>query len=129
MSACCTSTVFLVMEYQPDSRYLQTPSSSSGLSRRYACDRCRGHKLRCHRDSSAPNNSPCQRCSKAKTSCIVSSTHRRGKTVEKAHDPPVENSEFLTSGQNGCRVGTSIRYSENNRKSSSSATILKRNLD
>lgn len=42
--------------------------------RRSACDRCRGHKLRCVRLDPGPNNTgvllPCKRCAKAGTECV-----------------------------------------------------------
>ncbi|GAM33415.1 hypothetical protein TCE0_004r00291 [Talaromyces pinophilus] len=40
------------------------------LSRRYACDRCRNHKLRCNRDFMSPRG-PCQRCRKARVNCTM----------------------------------------------------------
>lgn len=42
-------------------------SSISNLARRYACDRCRRHKLRCNRESSS--ESVCRRCDKAGVVC------------------------------------------------------------
>ncbi|KAH8590072.1 hypothetical protein B0O99DRAFT_691918 [Bisporella sp. PMI_857] len=49
------------------------------FSRRYACDRCRGQKLRCNRDLMALADTPCLRCRKAKAKCtIASSSSRRG---------------------------------------------------
>jgi hypothetical protein len=52
---------------------------SNGFQRRYACDRCRGHKLRCNRDPMASSSNPCQRCIKAKAECTISSSFRPGK--------------------------------------------------
>ena len=53
---------------------------SDGKSRRFACDRCRGQKLRCERrilaDSSVPS---CDRCVKARCQCITSPPRRMGR--------------------------------------------------
>lgn len=43
------------------------------LSRRYACDRCRNHKLRCNRDFMSPRD-PCLRCRKARVNCTMGAT-------------------------------------------------------
>lgn len=53
----------------------QEPSMAftTSFSRRYACDRCRGHKLRCNRDLTASLESPCQRCRKAGAICTIGS--------------------------------------------------------
>jgi hypothetical protein len=45
------------------------------FSRRYACDRCRDHKLRCIRDHMSADN-PCQRCRKARQKCSIGSSTR-----------------------------------------------------
>ncbi|KLJ08129.1 hypothetical protein EMPG_16418 [Blastomyces silverae] len=50
-------------------------------SRRYACDRCRAHKLRCNRDLMATTNSPCLRCRKAKVDCSIASVVRVGSSA------------------------------------------------
>lgn len=47
--------------------------SQPNLSRRYACDRCRNHKLRCNRDFMSPR-SPCLRCRKARVNCTMGAT-------------------------------------------------------
>ncbi|KAK1758831.1 hypothetical protein QBC47DRAFT_457234 [Echria macrotheca] len=39
--------------------------------RRFACDRCRSFKLRCHRDDS--HSEACQRCAKARLTCTTTS--------------------------------------------------------
>ncbi|KAI1174429.1 hypothetical protein F4777DRAFT_579984 [Nemania sp. FL0916] len=53
------------------------PAPPFNFSRRYACDRCRGHKLRCVRDHMS-TNSPCQRCRKAREKCTIGSNIRSG---------------------------------------------------
>ncbi|KAH3986959.1 phomacin cluster regulator phmR [Parastagonospora nodorum] len=51
------------------------PQAPFNFSRRYACDRCRGHKLRCIRDQMTVD-SPCQRCRKAREKCTIGSSTR-----------------------------------------------------
>jgi hypothetical protein len=53
--------------------------NNNGFQKRYAGDRCRGHKLRCNRDPSAPSSQTCQRCIKAKSDCTISSSFLSGK--------------------------------------------------
>lgn len=50
------------------------------FSRRYACDRCRGHKLRCVRDQMT-TSSPCQRCRKAREKCTIGSSILSGPSL------------------------------------------------
>ncbi|PGH06370.1 hypothetical protein GX51_02381 [Blastomyces parvus] len=50
-------------------------------SRRYACDRCRAHKLRCNRNLMATTDSPCLRCRKAKVDCSIASVVRGGSST------------------------------------------------
>ena len=47
-------------------------------SRRFACDRCRGQKLRCERRCSTENRS-CKRCLKARVRCVTSPPRRMGR--------------------------------------------------
>ncbi|KAK5652235.1 hypothetical protein OQA88_10732 [Cercophora sp. LCS_1] len=59
-----------------------TPGVSS---RRSACDRCRGQKLRCLREGSDPDGR-CDRCSKADTQCVTSPVyHMRNYSVVGGH--------------------------------------------
>jgi hypothetical protein len=55
---------------------MEKDSRAEISSRRYACDRCRGHKLRCLRDIGGDS---CQRCLKAKVKCNISVGKRVGK--------------------------------------------------
>jgi hypothetical protein len=50
-------------------------------SRRFACNRCRGQKLRCERTpTGAPwNKTPCRRCVKARACCVTSHRQRVAK--------------------------------------------------
>ncbi|KAL2371750.1 hypothetical protein BDBG_08790 [Blastomyces gilchristii SLH14081] len=66
-------------------------------SRRYACDRCRAHKLRCNRDLMATTNSPCLRCRKAKADCSIASVVRVGSSADMF---PAEM-DAVNSTQNG----------------------------
>ena len=52
------------------------------LSRRYACDRCRGHKLRCDRDLTSPIDKPCHRCERARAECTITSSLRTAQLHE-----------------------------------------------
>jgi hypothetical protein len=71
------------MDAQATPRSFQKESFNPGIySRRYACDRCRGHKLRCNRDATAPGNGPCHRCIKAKAQCTITSSSRPGRSFE-----------------------------------------------
>ncbi|KAK5996030.1 Phomacin cluster regulator phmR [Cladobotryum mycophilum] len=56
----------------------QLPVVTVNLTRRYACDRCRIHKLRCNRDLMTTTNAPCQRCRKARAKCTIGSSVRLG---------------------------------------------------
>nr|A0A7M4BDQ2.1 RecName: Full=Transcription factor ffsR; AltName: Full=Cytochalasans biosynthesis cluster protein ffsR [Aspergillus flavipes]QOG08942.1 FfsR [Aspergillus flavipes] len=58
------------------------PPLTASLSRRYACDRCRSHKLRCNRDLMTSTNSPCQRCRKARVKCTIGASIRVGLSPE-----------------------------------------------
>ncbi|PGG95572.1 hypothetical protein GX51_08217 [Blastomyces parvus] len=69
-------------------------------SRRYACDRCRAHKLRCNRDLMASTDSPCLRCRKAKVECSIGSAVRVGSTAELLHGFPTKM-DAVNSTQNG----------------------------
>jgi hypothetical protein len=60
------------------------------FSRRYACDRCRGHKLRCNRDLMTSTNTPCQRCRKARAKCTIGSSLRVDTARERPKDLPRE---------------------------------------
>jgi len=55
----------------------QSTPLAFNFSRRYACDRCRGQKLRCNRDLMALASSPCLRCRKAKAECTIASSSSR----------------------------------------------------
>ncbi|KAI9751185.1 MAG: hypothetical protein M4579_006164 [Chaenotheca gracillima] len=49
-------------------------------SRRFSCDRCRGHKLRCERTPSTANGGgPCKRCLRAQAKCVISPLSRTQK--------------------------------------------------
>ena len=74
----------------------QDPASEE-QSRRFACDRCRGQKLRCERRASSPDSSgsnvPCKRCARAGARCVTSPQQRMGRpryhphaTVSVGHD-------------------------------------------
>lgn len=56
-------------------RLVAVPQQPFNFSRRYACDRCRSHKLRCIRDPMS-TDSPCQRCRKAREICTIGSSIR-----------------------------------------------------
>lgn len=60
---------------------LNTPCYFSNLLNiRYkTANYAHSHKLRCNRDPMAPGSKPCQRCVKAKSQCIISSSFRPGK--------------------------------------------------
>lgn len=63
------------------------PKASDRRARRYACDRCRGQKLRCDRGYGAGTNSPCKRCAKAHvTNCVTSTSARVGRRVSAPHN-------------------------------------------
>ncbi|KAK5046707.1 hypothetical protein LTR84_007468 [Exophiala bonariae] len=47
-------------------------------NRRSACDRCRGHKLRCER---SVGSLQCRRCAKAHTQCVTSAALKSGRPV------------------------------------------------
>lgn len=49
------------------------PASNYRQSRRSACDRCRGFKLRCERDQ--VNGRSCERCLKAQVVCTTTISH------------------------------------------------------
>ncbi|OJD14364.1 hypothetical protein AJ78_05269, partial [Emergomyces pasteurianus Ep9510] len=72
-------------------------------SRRYACDRCRAHKLRCNRDLMASTDSGCLRCSKAKAVCSIGSSVRAGSAVDMGHGYPNELDavNFTHTGDSG----------------------------
>ena len=59
------------------------PSSETNLDgeqfRKPACNRCRGHKLRCERSALALGNDPCKRCLKARAKCVTSPPVRGGR--------------------------------------------------
>ena len=48
-------------------------------TRRTACDRCRGQKLRCERGSLEGISSSCERCAKARAQCVTSLGKRAGR--------------------------------------------------
>ncbi|OCL07505.1 hypothetical protein AOQ84DRAFT_408842 [Glonium stellatum] len=51
-------------------------------ARRFACDRCRGQKLRCPREgTNGQNNEPCRRCDRAGVKCLTSPSGRIGRPV------------------------------------------------
>ncbi|ETS76488.1 hypothetical protein PFICI_11875 [Pestalotiopsis fici W106-1] len=56
-------------------RYQSSSAPSVNYSRRYACDRCRGHKLRCVRDHLTTEGA-CQRCRKAREKCTIGGSTR-----------------------------------------------------
>lgn len=53
------------------------PVSPRNPSKRYACDRCRGQKLRCVREDT--NYETCTRCLRMNAICITNSPHRMGR--------------------------------------------------
>jgi hypothetical protein len=75
---------------------------NNGFQRRYACDRCRGHKLRCNRDPLASCSKPCQRCVKAKAECTISSSFRPGKS---GNQKPEVSKRSLGRGPEGGESG------------------------
>lgn len=73
-------------------------NSNRGVLRRFACDRCRAHKLRCNRDPTASVSTPCIRCSKAKAKCTISPSFRPGKSsVRQEQGNRVLNSNFQST--------------------------------
>ncbi|KKZ67409.1 hypothetical protein EMCG_06937 [[Emmonsia] crescens] len=86
-------------------------------SRRYACDRCRAHKLRCNRDLMASTDGPCLRCRKARVECSIGSAIRVGSTAELLLGFPAEM-DAVNSTQNGDN-GNSLSDPQNQ-----SSTIL-----
>ncbi|OJD16099.1 hypothetical protein AJ78_03679 [Emergomyces pasteurianus Ep9510] len=72
-------------------------------SRRYACDRCRAHKLRCNRDLMASTDSGCLRCRKAKAVCSIGSSVGAGSAVDMGHCYPNELDavNFTHTGDSG----------------------------
>lgn len=52
---------------------------SDEQSRRFACDRCRGQKLRCERKITPNSTNSCNRCVKARVRCITSPPRRMGR--------------------------------------------------
>lgn len=79
-------------------------------SRRFACDRCRAHKLRCNRDVLASINKPCPRCIKARVKCSISFSPRWGKQVG-SDGRSVDHSESLeVSGEQGSSVSAIESY-------------------
>lgn len=80
---------------------------NNGFQRRYACDRCRGHKLRCNRDPMASRSKPCQRCTKAKVPCTIGSSFRPGKQATQKQE---QSKQSTVSG--GDEAGHSARSSK-----------------
>lgn len=79
-------------------------------SRRFACDRCRAHKLRCNRDILASSNKPCPRCIKARAKCSISFSPRWGKQAG-SDGRHVDHSESLgVSGEQGSSVSAFESY-------------------
>ncbi|KAI0446927.1 hypothetical protein F4803DRAFT_501685 [Xylaria telfairii] len=68
-----------------------TPAPFFNVSRRYACDRCRSHKLRCVRDHMSIN-SPCQRCRKARVTCTISSSIHSTASLDRLSRSALETS-------------------------------------
>ncbi|KAI4124668.1 MAG: hypothetical protein LQ347_005649, partial [Umbilicaria vellea] len=58
-------------------------SSMDSVQLRYACDRCRGHKLRCERKDFRPGTDKCERCTKARVNCVTSPPLRMGRPRHK----------------------------------------------
>lgn len=89
---------------------------TTSFSRRYACDRCRGHKLRCNRDLTASLESPCQRCRKAGAICTIgsgSSWRTPGQSKRRAlpkDGPPADL--VITLSPTGQRPRTSVGTQE-----------------
>ncbi|KAH8599020.1 hypothetical protein B0O99DRAFT_614784 [Bisporella sp. PMI_857] len=80
----------------------QETNTDPASSRRYACDRCRSHKLRCTRDSIT---TPCHRCARSKSECLISSSFRPRKPVPNRNaqnpvEPGAQATEALSQSSN-----------------------------
>ncbi|KAL4783540.1 hypothetical protein BJX76DRAFT_357927 [Aspergillus varians] len=80
-------------------------------NRRYACDRCRGHKLRCERMRGYGDTSPCKRCLKARAECITSPSLRTGRPSLSEN----RNSPSITSGRKGRGSAKSMVREDSNK--------------
>lgn len=81
------------------------------LSRRYACDRCRRHKLRCVRDQPT-TDTPCQRCRRAREKCTIGASIR----PQRERDPPARPSATIpspTSPAGSHQACESVAYADN----------------
>lgn len=69
--------------------------------RRFACDRCRGQKLRCERNRLSLHtplkSTPCRRCIKTRVRCITSSQARIGRNLD---EPGTRTQRRQTTKQN-----------------------------
>lgn len=77
-------------------------------SRRSACDRCRGQKLRCERISM--NGMSCERCLKAQEICITSVNHPSTAVLSSDHDQDIASSQHEVSGFVGNRDSMSLLH-------------------
>jgi len=87
------------------SQRASTAAPPFNFSRRYACDRCRGHKLRCIRDQMS-TDSPCQRCRKAREKCTIGSTIRS--TPAQSRSNRLSMSNKLPSSTSSTSLTTSV---------------------
>jgi hypothetical protein len=74
-----TSMSDLLSPQNSDKTQLKT-TSLRRISKRFACDRCHAHKLRCPRQGDSEG--PCSRCSKAGVACFYSASLRKGKPID-----------------------------------------------
>lgn len=85
-------------------------------SRRYACDRCRGQKLRCERRASGGTNTTCKRCAKARAQCITSPSVRMGRprrhtSPSTANLPPFTGLDFdISPSTDSTNHGLPVNY-------------------
>lgn len=76
------------------------PASPRNLSKRFACDRCRGQKLRCVRENT--NYETCIRCLRMNAICITNSPLRMGRpkrteTERRRRSTPVADGRTLSA--------------------------------
>jgi Fungal Zn(2)-Cys(6) binuclear cluster domain len=99
------------------SPYHQGPTprqrSEESSSRRYACDRCRAHKLRCERDGGAGVLQPCRRCIKARVRCTTGRALRTGRPsqVSKVTRAPQSSSTQTSAGGPALSIHSDVQNS------------------
>lgn len=82
-------------------------TGNPSVSKKVACDRCRGQKLRCVWDPRAPR---CRRCERAKTVCAVLPPRPMGRPCARAQPKNSQHNPTLHHQQNQeyhCRAGKS----------------------